>query len=277
MVFRQMHKLWQALGGALLLWGLSSLPVQAIVLDWATATSNGANTPDLPANAAGGVVSTTYTNVGGSGIDVTISFQAFTPGGSSISVDTTSDYVNRTTPISGDTHGGAIEISYDASDDQPYVRVTIAFSQAVENFQMEVWDLDRNSWRDEVRNITRVAPGGGTFNPASVTAASTNTEGITTTANSARANNNAGNPSTSDGGADVLIDFGTGAANSVFFDYGNYTFGVDDPATQLIWISGFSFDAVIPEPSTYAAGILLLLTLGVTEWARRRRRSDVSA
>jgi|GEM_PF-4498277 len=277
MVFQQLRKPWQTLGGVLLLWALSSFPLQAIVLDWATLTSNGANTPDLPANAAGGVVSTTYNNVGGSGINVTISFQAFSPSGSSIAVDTTSDYVDRTTPISGDTEGGGIRISYDANNDLPYVRVTVAFSQAVENFEMEIWDLDRDTWRDEVRNITRVAPGGGTFNPASITTPGTNTEGITTTANSARSNNDAGNPSTSDGGADVLIDFGTGAADSIFFDYGNYTFGVDNPASQLIWISGFSFDAVIPEPSTYAAGILLLLTIGVTEWVRRRRRSDCSA
>lgn len=279
MIFRQMHKQWQALGGALLLWGLSSLPVQAIVLDWATATSNGANTPDLPADPAGGAVSTTYTNVGGSGIDVTVTFQAFTPSGGTIAVDTVADYINRTTPISGDTEGGGIRIDYDASNDSAYVRMTVSFSQPVNNFQLEIWDVDRSSWRDEVRNITGNATAGGTFNPASITTPGTNTVSIATTANSATAarDPNPNNPSTSDGGADVVINFGSTSMTSLYFDYGNNPSGVSNPNEQLIWVSGFSFDAVIPEPSTYAAGILLLLTLGVTEWARRRRRSDVSA
>lgn len=266
-------KIWW--GGLCLFLALSSFS-QAIVLDWATVTSNGADTPDLPANAAAGVVSTTYNNVGGSGINVTISFQAFTPGGSTIAVDTTADYVNRTTPISGDTHGGAIRISYDANNDLPYVRVTVSFSQPVENFQMEVWDLDRASWRDEIRNITRVAPGGGTANPTTITDPSYNTEGITTTANSARANNDAGNPSTDEGGADVIVNFGNSATSSIFFDYGNYTNGVDDPATQLIWLSGFSFDAVIPEPGTYLTGFLLVLTVGAAELKRRRRAAKTA-
>lgn len=248
-------------------------PVHAAVLDWNTLTNNGtANLPSLPNDSGDGTISTTYTNVGGSGVNVTISFRAFDPGGSTIDVDTVADYTFRTTPISGDTEGGGIRIQYDADGDEPYVRTTITFSQPVNNLQFEIWDVDRASWRDEIRNITGITTGNATFNPASITPRSTNTVGMSTTSNSVTAdeNPNPNNPATNDGGADVVINFGTTSTNSIRFDYGNNPTGVGNPQAQLIWISGLTFDP-IPEPSVVLGGVLLLLGIGVVEWRRRRR------
>lgn len=247
--------------------------VQAFVLDWDVVTSGGTtNLPNLPTVPLT-FQSTTYTNVDGSGIDVTVSF-GYTTGGGSMVVDQVPDYTFRNTPIIGDTTGAGIRIQFDADNDSAFVRTVISFSQPVRNLQLEIWDIDRSSWRDEVRNITGNATGGGTFNPASITLPSTNTVGHSTTVNSITVNENPNpdNPTTSEGGADAIINFGSTDTDSVRFDYGNNPTGVTDPAGQLIWFSAFSFDPV-PEPSTYIAGALLLgvLLVGGLRRALRRR------
>jgi hypothetical protein len=252
-----------------------SAPLQAFVLDWDTVTSGGTtNLPTLPASP-GSWSSTTYNNVDGSGIDVTVSFRVYTPDGSSITVDTVADYVDRNTPIVGDTTGAGIRIQFDANNSSPYVRTRIRFSEPVRNLNLEIWDVDRSSWRDEIRDITGrtiIGSGGVNFDPASITPASTNTVGHSTTANSVTVNENPNpdNPSTSDGGADVLINFGSTSTQQVRFDYGNNPTGVGDPSGQLIWFSAFNFEPV-PEPSTYVTGAFLVVLAGFAWWHKRRQ------
>lgn len=264
--------------GALLLLTAVVYPTasRAFVLDWDVVTSGGTtNLPTLPGTPFV-FQSTTYNNVDGSGIDVTVSF-GYTTGGGSMVVDTVPDYIFRTTPIIGDTTGAGIRIQFDADNASAFVRTVISFSQPVRNLELEIWDVDRSSWRDEVRNITGNATAGGTFNPASITPLATNTVGHSTTANSVTVNENPNpdNPLTTDGGADVRINFGSTSTDSVVFDYGNNPTGVGNPSGQLIWFSAFNFEPV-PEPSTYVTGALLLGLAGWGVFRQWRRRRDAN-
>lgn len=241
--------------------------IHAFVFDWTGRTFN------IPTDPSPGTISQTYTNVDGSGIDFTVT----------LTVQGTVSYISS----GGDTYpivssafeiDDALDIWIDAGNRTSSILITVSFSAPINNLNLQVFDLDTNNdsdnpngYRDQVRNPVATAPDSSTFG------ATLTTNGTHTIANNGSTTASAtsiiatGNLSDDDNDGTVNISFGTGFASSVSIEYGNPNNGtvLADPSSQAIGFGNIAF--TVPEPSTYAAAVILSV-LGMGHLIRRHQR-----
>lgn len=243
----------------------------AFVFDWTGRTFN------IPTDPSPGTITETYTNVDGSGVDFTVtltvqgSVNYITSGGTTYPVVSSAFEID-----------DGLDVWIDTGDRTSSILFTISFSSPLNNLEMQVFDLDTNDdssdpngYRDRLFDPVATAPDSSTFG-ATLTSNGTHTiaNNGTTTA-SATAVIPTGNLADNDTAGTVNMDFGTGFANSVSFSYGNPNDGtvLTDPSSQAIGFGNIAF--TVPEPSTYAAGILLVI-MGLGTMVKRLLRKRKS-
>lgn len=233
-----------------------SAKAQSFTLDWGSSFA-----PVWPAGGTTG----TATNIGGSGVNCTVSLAI---SGSGI---LTAPYprVNNNNGTAGDFEvqgsGDAIEIDQNLGNRTSFSTTTFNFSQSVKNVQFGIADIDfpggGTPW-DYVDQITVTATGpGGTvlptltkFNPASAI--------FTIVSNVATANTGAGganvtslNQGSPDQDGTMFVDFGTNAITSITIQYGvpNIAGVRANPRLQAIAIGNLSFAKVSSLPVSFTA------------------------
>ncbi|WP_309380713.1 PEP-CTERM sorting domain-containing protein [Cerasicoccus frondis] len=205
-----------------------------------------------------GSTSQTFTNVDGSGVDVTVSISGGTFLGG---------YPRLSTDITGGGPAGQnyLMMLINESSSGNGATVSIQFSSDVESLSLGMFDVDTGtggfysrSFRDQITFAD--APDSLTGSSANLVVNSTTVLGLYENANnSANGNVNASY---------------SGARNNVTFFYGAGPFTQSNPAQQGISLSDMTFTYVspIPEPSTYLIGAALLGLLGCDVWRRRRAK-----
>lgn len=271
---------------------------QTSVLDW--------NTVDWTATGgAGSTISQTFTNVDGSGIDITISL---TLTGDTVyhqdpnrwwrNYNTTSDWINGG-PDDNNTFGGdgatqageSLYMGIDlASDDitQSYLDVTIQFSQAVSSASFSLYDVDRYGYNyqggyetgiqfeDVIEQIE------GSYMSTTVAGSVTHNTSYINQFTNASGTAYMGNTDLydvydqNDNPASTLNLAWSSPVDTISFRYGSGPGAVADPGTQAIGMSGISFYQyqAVPEPGTYLLGALGSLTLFFSFIRRRNRMKN---
>jgi hypothetical protein len=237
---------------------LFSTLTQADTLDWDTVNWTDTTVP----------ISQTFTV---NGVDITIAITGATnrfyttgPGG------TPPDDVTNLTP------GGVQQSLYLAAN---YVNttesltVTVTFNSSVRDISFTIYDVDKspsgNPFEDQIRTISST-DGTNTYY-AAVSGSSSNTAANSGTASATITGTAVSTDGTANGNAD--ISFTGNNVNSFTFTWGSGPGAPSDPLQQWIAISDITY-TVVPEPSTYLTG-LLLLALVSFEFYRRRNRKIV--
>jgi hypothetical protein len=223
--------------------------VRASVLDW-----------DVVSWTAGSLTAT-YTNVDGSGVDMTVTVSG-----------ETGDFLNEdgapTPQISNNITGGltpaqnALLFYVDWGNENDTITVTVTFSQLVNNVSYDLFDIDRGgsagggsrTFVDEISTIT--ATDGTTTYAATIgTSAENTTEGAGT---GISIYGNGGNPSDTSGDGNASISYGSSAVNSLTFTYGNRSNSQTNPAAQAISMHDINF-TIVPEVPTGIPAVLVCL------------------
>ena len=251
----------------------------AVVLDW--------DTVDWTA----GSFSQTFTNVQGSGMDVTITLSITGASFASWNGQTQPDDNSRLGGDGGsgqgelyDSYGNLSEESLHLHMDsvqnnfRGYIDVKIEFSQAAAGVSFQLFDIDRGGDGDTTRTFEDVigdiqaTRDGSQVDPATV---SYDSSGINMTYRDGSPVYR-GSYYSPDAPNSVLdLAWNTQVVDSVSFRYyaGNLTNST--PGTQGISISDIEFYNAVPEAGTMTAGVLLFAGLCALEF-RRRRRVDES-
>lgn len=248
--------------------------VVAGTLDW--------NSVDWTDNT-GPVYAQTFTNVDGTGVDITISIDT----SATTMVQAVDDNTFNTGGLAGQE---SLLLFMDATARNLYIDVSISFSEAVRDVQFSLFDVDQGTltgnsifgsleatFIDHIDNVQAQLNAGTPFNP-SITTSANNTLG--NQANDVRGTDGTGSSSSAANvdfafGQDltsITFRYGTPAFFEFFFA-GRYTPG--DPDQQAISLSDISF--VVPEASQIILGVLLgLLGLGHgwSIWRRKRTAVD---
>jgi len=236
----------------------------AAVLDWSTVGWPGSPVP----------LSNTYTNVGGSGVNVTVAFSGNTGALQSGNPNTTSTQIGGT---------GKPSLQADVlfpSKTTAGITVTITFSKPVYVQNLNILDVDATlstgGWQDQISAIKGVTAG-GTVNPVavagggsavSVTGNSTNgftATGLTSTANSSTSN--------------VSVDFGNYQVTQISFLYSPGPSQPNNPSDQRIGLDNITF-SLTPEvgPSLAAmtlCGLVMLARIQQDQKKKKRSESTV--
>ncbi|MGE9294667.1 MAG: hypothetical protein ACQKBV_00050 [Puniceicoccales bacterium] len=208
-----------------------------------------------------GATSGTFTNVDGSGVDVSINIS----GGSFLS-----GYPQTNTANTGgfSNPGDSLQLFINESGQWSGMDVTITFSQPVENLSLTLFDVDvgprANNNRRTFQDIV-------IFN--------TTPDNLTTSADNAAYAGyfvyGTGENDSNQGGGNVYATYNE-AMTSVSFFYGSGWNTQNNPAQQAISLYDFTFTpTVVPEPGTICFGVALCVLAGI-EVMRRRNSNDVS-
>src|SRR5271165_7537173 len=240
------------LGVAFFVLFYSVATASAAVLDWSTVGWPG---PGVP-------LSNTYTNVGGSGVNVTVAFSGNTSTLQSGSPSTTASQIGGTGKPSLQA-----EVHF-PSNTTAGVTVTITFSKPVYVQNLNILDVDATlstgGWQDQISAIKGVTAG-GTVNPVavagggsavSVTGSSTigfTATGLTPTTNSSTSN--------------VSVDFGNYQVTQISFLYSPGPNQPNNPSDQLIGLDNITF-SLTPEVGPSLAAMTLC---GLVMFARMRQ------
>jgi hypothetical protein len=168
--------------------------------------------------------------------------------------------------IPGTTEG--LYLAANFNDTTERLIVTVTFSTLVNNISFSIYDVDRSTsgspFQDQIRSIS--ATDGSTTSFATVSGTSpANTASGSGTAAAAITGAAVAPDGTNDGLA--FISFGSSPVNSFSFTWGSGPGAPADPFQQWITMSDIEY-TVVPEPSVWAAGSLLLVLL---VWDARRR------
>lgn len=285
------------------------LPAQAYVLDWdAVAWPTNQQWSDQP-----GAVSATFSNVQGSGINVTVSVTqapattdantanpTTTPNDSGLELNSTDNALQ----VDLDADNGAyVDQTFNNGGTEDYLVFTITFSETVDFVSYTLQDIDFGNtfisrYQDSVvfdpanqpTSLTLLGSNGdgtGTFDAEIYTLGSGDSaiRGIATNG----ATNLTGNQNDGSTSGHVQVDYAGSftSGTSFSFEYGSLDgssvlgspFGsglfVTPPSLQRIALSDITF--TVPEPSTYVTGALLLGLAGwgvFRQWCRRRDASQ---
>ena len=274
---------------------------QTSVLDW--------NTVDWTATgSAGNTISQTFYNVDGSGIDITISLtltadseQYRNPYNRRDRYTSYTDWINGG-PDDNNTFGGdgstqadeSLYLGIDlASDDitQSYLDVTITFSEAVDNVNFSLFDVDQYGYNYyggyetgiQFEDVIEQIEGSymGTTVAGSVTHDASYIQQITNASGTAYKGNTDLYDvyDQNDNPGSTLNLAWSSPVDTISFRYGSGTGAVADPGTQAIGLSSISFSQyqAVPEPSTYLFGALGSLTLFLSFVQRRKRMKKLKS
>ena len=254
----------------------------AVVLDWDTV------------DWTGGSFSQTFTNVQGSGMDVTITLSITGASFASWNGQVQPDDNNR---LGGDdgypyqAQGEGVDSSGNPSEEslhlhmdsvqndfRGYIDVQIAFSQAATGVSFQLFDVDRGGDGDTTRTFEDVigdiqgTRDGSQIAPSTV---SYDSSGIDEDTRDGSPIYRGGYYSPDASNSVLGLSWDTQVVDSVSFRYYAGDLTNSTPGTQGISISDIEFNNAVPEPGTMTAGVLLLAGLCALE-LRRRRRVDES-
>jgi hypothetical protein len=246
-----------------LFYGVATVP--AAVLDWSKVGWPG---PGVP-------LSNTYTNVGGSGVNVTVAFSGNTGALQSGNPNTTSTQIGGT---------GKSSLQADVlfpSKTTTGITVTITFSKPVYVQNLNILDVDATlstgGWQDQISAIKGVTAGGQTVNPVAVAGggSAVSVTGNSTTGFSALGLTTTNNSSTSN----VSVDFGNYQVTQISFLYSAGPNQPANPQTQLIGLDNITF-SLTPEvgPSLAAmtlCGLVMLARMRQDQKKKKRSESTV--
>src|SRR5271165_2944232 len=236
----------------------------AAVLDWSTVGWPG---PGVP-------LSNTYTNVGGSGVNVTVAFSGNTGALQSGNPNTTSAQI-----------GGTGKPSLQADVLFPTkttagVTVTITFSKPVYVTNLNILDVDATlstgGWQDQISAIKGVTAG-GTVNPVAVAGGGS---AVSVTGNSTIGFTATGlTPTTNSSTSNVSVDFGNYQVTQISFLYSPGLNQPASPSDQLIGLDNITF-SLTPEvgPSLAAmtlCGLVMLARMRQDQKKKKRSESTV--
>lgn len=224
----------------------------AAVLDWSTVGWPGSPVP----------LSNTYTNVGGSGVNVTVAFSGNTGALQSGNPNTTSTQIGGT---------GKSSLQADVlfpSKTTAGITVTITFSKPVYVQNLNILDVDATlstgGWQDQISAIKGVTAG-GTVNPVAVAGggSAVSVTGNSTTGFTAVGLTATTNTSTSN----VSVDFGNHQVTQISFLYSAGPNQPGSPTDQRIGLDNIAF-SLTPEVGPSLAAMTLC---GLVMLARMRR------
>lgn len=282
--------------GAFLALALLSAPARAYVLDW-----DSVNWPNNRQwNDVTGAVSTTFNNVDGSGINVTITVtqsnttndaDTFNPGGTPEDTGLALNSGSLEDALQVDLNADDFVDSTFGNGGDDYLTISITFSATVDFVSYTLKDIDLgnsggSTYQDSVlfnssnlpSSLTRLGSNGdgtGSFD-AQIVSGNTAIRGIATFNGTSSTANRLGNENDNFTSGNVQVDYaGNFSSGTAFsFEYGSLngssvglSFG--NPTQQRIALLDITF--TVPEPSTYAAGALLLGAALVAGLRRARR------
>ena len=204
-----------------------------------------------------GSLSTTYNNIGGSGVNVTIDID-------DLSGSLLSDYPEITNlDTSGNSSAKSLALLTNFSNTSSVITVDIIFSKTVLNASLSLWDIDvgnqsggKFTFQDEISNLKFESPNGTWSNATNINVGNTVEKFNNDTLLGISAN-----PNTSAGGT-ANITFAA-PTNEISFSYGSGPNSISNPNQQAISIGSIGFSAA-PEPSTFYMGLCLTFLLGLS-------------
>jgi len=226
----------------------AALPSSAFVLDW--------ETPSTGSNWTSG--SPTISNVDGSGINITV-----TVSGDNI-INSTPAVTN--TPISTQNNSLLTDVNWDGSGADT-LSFTISFSGTVDSVSLNLLDIDRGNffflsqYQDRITNIS--ATGTSVSSPTLSTSLDNSLSGsdIIGVASNGDSTLVLGNENDALTTGNASISFTGNDIDQITFAYTKGPLSPADPTLQRISLGNIIF--TVPEPSTWTAGILvILLALG---------------
>lgn len=227
---------------------------QGFTFDWGSSF--------VPAWVAGSM-SNTALNVGGSGVNISVTMAVTGSGSIDVGWPVVND--NNATATMFEVQGStdAIEIQQNLNNLASYSTTTINFSKAIQNLSFGISDIDRPAggtpWDYvDVVTVTGIGPSGTVlpvltkYNPTStfVDVTSNMATGNITAFGGNATSLNQGNP---DQNGTVFVDFGTNAVSSIVIQYGNPNVpGLRaNPRVQAIALGNFSFNNVASLPASF--------------------------
>src|SRR5271165_4209992 len=264
-----MLKMMRLLAVAFFVLRCSVATAPAAVLDWSTVGWPG---PGVP-------LSNTYTNVGGSGVNVTVAFSGNVGTGGGTGGALQSGNPNTTSSQIGGT--GKPSLQADVlfpSKTTAGITVTITFSKPVYVTNLNILDVDATlstgGWQDQISAIKGVTAG-GTVNPVAVAgggSAVSVSSGPNFTATGLT-------PTTDSSTSNVSVDFGNYQVTQISFLYSPGPNQPNNPSDQLIGLDNITF-SLTPEvgPSLAAmtlCGLVMLARMQQDQKKKKRSESTV--
>jgi hypothetical protein len=172
----------------------------------------------------------------------------------------------------------ALELRLDYLNTAQIVTVTITFGAnytlGVSNVSLTLFDIDLNTWQDEIRSITALSTDGVTQIAPTITGL-----GSAVTLSGTGLNQvldgiaNVAETGAASGNGNATISFGATPLRSITFTYGSGPSSPADPSAQKIGISVIDFIAVVPEVNpAVASAVLCLLAIGLLHAKERASR-----
>ena len=241
----------------------------AAVLNWSTVGWPGTGPP----------LSNTYTNVGGSGVNVTVAFSGNTSPPPAGALEPGNP--NTTSATIGGT--GKPSLQADVlfpSSATAGITVTITFSRPVYVQNLNILDVDatlsNGGWQDQISAINGVAAGGQTVNPVAVVPGGTAVKVTGGPSNfTAIGQSNTDNSSTSN----VSVSFGNIQVTQISFLYSPGQNQPTNPQAQRIGLDNITF-SLTPEvgPSLAAMTLCgLVMVARMRQEQRSKKRSKAPA
>lgn len=226
--------------------------IYASVLDWNSV------------NWTAGGTSQTFTNVDGSGVDISITITPDFVGGGSNGAWLTSGVPDDTTFLTGGTPGEEslyMPVNFGTRSGRQSLRIDVTFSAEVSNVSYNVFDVDLLSGQFQDRlDQYSASDGTSSFSP-------TVTTGVTNTlagGGSRVQGTSLASDSTGDG--TVNFDYGSNGITSFTFRYRSGSSAPSNPGQQ--WIGLHDINFIVPEMNTVIAGVVLVV-LGMVFSYRR--------
>jgi hypothetical protein len=241
---------------------LTVLSAPAAVLDWSAVTWTA------------GSLSNSYTNVGGSGVNVTVAFSGNTGALQSTYPNTTSTQIGGTGKPSLQA-----DVAFPLSS-TPGITVTITFSKAVYVQNLNVLDVDASlvagGWQDEISQIKGVTATNQTINAVAVVPGGS---AVTVTGSQSAGWTALGQSSVTDAStANISIGFGNIQVKQISFLYSAGPSQPLLPQAQRIGLDNITF-SVTPEvgPSVAAIALCGLVVLVRMRQERKKKKRSRAA
>jgi hypothetical protein len=245
---------------------LTVLGAPAAVLNWSAVTWTA------------GSLSNTYSNVGSSGVNVTVTFSGNTGTLQSGSPNTTDAQIGGT---------GKPSLQADVlfpNKSTAGITVTISFSKPVYVQNLNILDVDATlstgGWQDQISAIKGVTAGGQTVNPVAVAPAPPGTSVVSVTGNSTTGFTALGLTSTTNSStSNVSVSFGNFQVSQISFLYSPGPNQPTNPQAQRIGLDNITF-SLTPEvgPSLAAmtlCGLVMLARMRQNQKKKKRSESIV--